>query len=60
VISERSKKMDYIKNFEEYLTEKGKAKKTVESYNGDLRGYFGFLTNRDIVFEGIVSGDGSW
>lgn len=47
--------MEYINNFGEYLTEKGKAKKTVESYTGDLRGYFGFLSDRDITFEGILN-----
>jgi len=28
--------MEYITNFGEYLIEKGKADKTVESYTGDL------------------------
>jgi len=47
--------MEYITNFGEYLTEKGKADKTVESYTGDIKGVIRFLAERDLVFEGELN-----
>jgi site-specific recombinase XerD len=48
-------KMDYIKNFGEYLFEKGKANNTVKSYTGDVKGFTKFLDERDIAFEGALN-----
>jgi len=47
--------MEYIKNFGEYLADKGKADKTVESYTGDVKEFIRFLAEREIVFEGTLN-----
>ncbi len=47
--------MDYIKDFGEYLTDIGKAENTVKSYTGDVKGFVGFLSERDITFEGKLN-----
>ena len=47
--------MEYITNFGEYLSENGKADKTVESYTGDVKGFIRFLAERDLIFEGTLN-----
>ncbi len=47
--------MNHIDHFGTYLSSHGKAPKTIESYTTDLRGYFDFLSNRGIPFEGVLN-----
>lgn len=47
--------MEYISIFENYLRENGKAEKTIESYTGDVRGFMGFLSLKDITFDGVLN-----
>lgn len=47
--------MKYISIFENYLRENGKVEKTIESYTGDVRGFFGFLSLKGITFEGVLN-----
>ena len=47
--------MDYIKAFESYLSNNGKADKTIESYTGDVKGYLRYLSDKNITFNGNVN-----
>lgn len=47
--------MEYVKTFETYLRESGKAEKTIESYTGDIKGYIRYMTEKGIAFGGIIN-----
>jgi integrase/recombinase XerD len=47
--------MNHIQAFESYLSNNGKANKTIESYTGDVKGYFRYLSDKNITFKGNLN-----
>lgn len=47
--------MNHIKAFESYLSNNGKADKTIESYTGDVKGYLRYISDKNITFDGNLN-----
>ncbi len=51
----KESQMKYIETFESYLSEQGKAEKTIPSYTGDTTGFLKYMESKSMIFEGTLN-----
>ncbi len=54
-MSRKENTVNHIKAFESYLSNNGKADKTIESYTGDVKGYLRYISDKNITFNGNLN-----